>query len=182
MFRKFLLLAFLLIFFPIFAIYAQEEASSEDITGTEEEAAPMPLSDRPDFWLGVGGETAFYSARGLSYAYSFALGYGSGSSIGLKGSFFSNGQGLKVFEVDLLLRFYTFGKNTYYGPFIQILGGASMINYDNPLKIPSGTGVLNIGLGIGWRYLFANRFFLEPAFRFGYPYFMGLGISAGIRF
>ncbi|MCL1958505.1 MAG: hypothetical protein FWF68_02775 [Spirochaetes bacterium] len=181
--RKFLLLVVLLIFFPIFAIYAQDETSAEDETETEAEKDASKLtSDRPDFWLGVGGETAFYSAKGLSYGYNFALGYGSGSSIGLKGSFFSNGENLKVFEVDILLRFYTFGKNAYNGPFIQILGGASLINYEDVLKIPSSTGILNLGLGFGWRYVYFNRLYLEPAIRFGYPYFMDLGISAGIRF
>jgi len=183
--KKSLLLAVLLIFFPIFAIYAQEENLTENVTETEESAS-KPLSDRPDVWFGFGGETAFYNVSGLAYGGSFALGYGSGSSIGLKASFFSDGEEFKILEVDLLLRFYTFGENAYEGPFIQLIGGASLVNYSAGYSgfylFPSKTGVLNAGFGIGWRYVYYNRLFFEPAVRFGYPYFIGIGISAGIRF
>jgi len=184
--KKSLLLAVLLIFFPIFAIYAQEETLAEDAAKAEtEEDDTKPLIERPDFWFGIGGETAFYSASGLAYGGNFALGYGSGSSIGLRVSYFSDGENFKIFEADLLLRFYTFGKNAYEGPFIQFIGGASLVNYLDGLsgffKFPSKTGVFNAGFGIGWRYVYFNRLFFEPAIRFGYPYFMGISLSAGIR-
>jgi hypothetical protein len=187
MLGKFLLLAVFLLFFSIFAIYAQEENLTEEVTDTEiEKVDTKPLSDRPDFWFGIGGETAFYSASGLANGGSFAFGYGSGSSIGLKTSFFSGGGTFKILEMDLLLRFYMLGKNTYWGPFIQFIGGASFLNFSEGFwsyfSLPSKTGVLNAGLGIGWRFLYYNRLFLEPAVRLGYPYFLGLGLSAGIRF
>jgi len=85
--RKFLLLAVLLIFFPILAIYAQEEDTTEDTAETEA-FATTPLGNRPDFWFSIGGETAFYGISGLAYGGHFALGYGSGSSIGIKASLF----------------------------------------------------------------------------------------------
>jgi hypothetical protein len=187
MLKKSLLLAVLLIFFPIFAIYAQDETSAEDAAETEtEKVDTKPFSDKPDVWFGLGGETAFYSASGLAYGGSFALGYGSGSSIGLRATFFYNGENFKVTEVDLLLRFYTFGKNAYGGPFIQLIGGASFVNYSENLagfiSFPAKTGIFNAGFGIGWRYIYYNRLFFEPAIRFGYPYFMGISLSAGIRF
>jgi hypothetical protein len=187
MLRKYLLISILLIFFPIFSIYAQEENLTEEVTDTETEKVDnKQLRDRPDFWLSIGGETAFYSASGLAYGGSFAFGYGSGSSIGLKTSFFSDGEEFKILEMNLLLRFYMFGKNTYWGPFIQFIGGASFINFSEDFldffALPSKTGVINGGLGIGWRFIYNNRLFLEPAVRMGYPYFLGLGLSAGIRF
>jgi len=158
---------------------------TEGVTETEE-VDSKPFSDSPDFWIGFGGETAFYSSSGLTYGGSFALGYGSGSSIGLKASFFSDGEEFKILEVDLLLRFYTFGKNTYWGPFVQFIGGASIVNYTEEASgfflFPSRTGVFNAGFGIGWRFLYFNRLFLEPTVRLGYPYFLGLSLSAGIRF
>jgi len=185
MLRKSLLLAVLLIFFPVFAIYAQEENLTEKTAETEETDS-KPVSDRPDVWFGFSGETAFYNVSGLAYGASFALGYGSGSSIGLKGTFFSAGENFKILEVDLLLRFYTFGKNAYEGPFVQFIGGASLINYSEGFsgffEFPSKAGIFNAGFGIGWRYLYYNRVFFEPAIRFGYPYFMGLGLSGGVRF
>jgi hypothetical protein len=187
MLKRSLLLAVFLIFFSIFAIYAQEENLTEDVTETKtEKVNDKPFSDRPDVWFGFGGETAFYSALGLASGGSFALGYGSGSSIGLRATFFYNGDKFKVTEVDLLLRFYTFGKNAYGGPFIQLIGGASFINYSENLSgffsFPAKTGIFNAGFGIGWRYIYYNRLFFEPAIRFGYPYFMGISLSAGIRF
>jgi len=175
MFGKSLLLVFLLILFPIFAVYAQEESLAEEV-------ASEPANDRADFWISIGADTAFYNTMGLASGGSFALGYGSGSSIGLKGTFFFIKEDIKIFELDLLLRFYLLGKNTYWGPFLQFAGGASLVNNRNFLEIPSSTGVFNAGFGIGWRSLFLNRFFLEPSIRLGYPYFMDLGVSAGIRF
>jgi len=177
MIRKSLLLTVLLIFFPIFVIYAQEEAITED----ETEAVAKPAAEKSDFWICVGGETSFYNASGLTFSGSLALGYGSGSSMGLKGSFFYNGD-VSIIEFDLLLRFYMYGKKAYFGPFFQFLGGASLINYQGEFNIPASTGIINAGLGFGWRFLYFNRFFVEPAIRLGYPYFLGLGVSAGIRF
>jgi len=187
MFRKSLLISVLLILFPIFAIYAQDENPAEDVTGTKKEKVDTAsLNVRPDFWFGIGVETAFYSASGLAYGGSFALGYGSGSSIGLKASFFSDGTELKIMEVDLLLRFYTSGRNAKEGHFIQLIGGASLINSSEDFlgffEFPSKIGVLNAGFGTGWRFLFNNILFVEPSVRFGYPYFAGLGVSAGVRF
>jgi len=179
MLRKSLLISVLLILFPIFAIYAQDET-------LKEEEAPKLLDVKPDFWFGIGGETAFYNASGLAFGGSFALGYGSGTSIGLKASFFSDGTELKIFEIDLLLRFYTSGRNAYEGHFIEFIGGASLINNTEDFlgffEFPSRIGVLNAGFNTGWRFLFNNLFFAEPSVRFGYPYFVGLSVSAGVRF
>jgi hypothetical protein len=178
--RKLFLLIIFIVFFPVL-IYAQEELLPDVVTETEESAI-IPLSDKPDFWIGVGGDTAFYSASGLSSGGSFMLGYGTGAAIGLKASYFANGKNFNILEMDLLLRFYLFGKDAYSGSFIQLMGGAALINYHDGFDIPSGTGILNAGFCLGWRFLFANRVFLEPIVRLGYPYFMGLGLSAGVRF
>jgi len=179
MLRKSLLLIVLLTFFPIFAIYAQDETSTEEIDS-------KPLNVKPDFWFGIGGETSFYNASGLAYGGSFALGYGSGSSVGLKASFFSAGGEYTVLEVDLLLRFYTSERNTYEGHFIELTAGASLINNSENFlgffEFPSKIGVLNAGFGTGWRFLFNNILFVEPSIRFGYPYFVGLSVSTGVRF
>jgi len=187
MFRKSLLLIVLLILFPTFAIYAQDESPTEGVTGTKKEKLDSKsLNVKPDFWFGIGGETAFYSASGLAYGGSFALGYGTGSSIGLKASYYYNKEDFLIFEVDLFLRFYTSGRNAYEGHFIQLIGGASLIDYSKGFsgffKFPSNIGVLNAGFSTGWRFLLNNNFFAEPSVKFGYPYFAGLSVSAGVRF
>jgi len=180
MLKKSLLLAVLLIFFPIFAIYAQEENSAEDATETEE-IDSKPLSVRPDFWISLGGDIALYDSSKLYYGGSFAFGYGSGASMGLKATYFFD-KDFNLLEIDLLLRLYLSGRNAYWGPFVQLVGGASFINYKNDFAIPSSIGVINAGLGFGWRFVYFNRFFVEPLLRWGYPYFLGFGVSAGIRF
>jgi len=174
MLRKPLLMIILLMLFTTFTIYAQEETAVED--------ASESSVYRQDFWISLGGDTAFYNTSGLSYGGHFSFGYGSGSSIGLKASAFFNREEFTVLELDLLLRFYLFGKNSYWGPFIQFMGGAALINYPGGFSIPSNTGVINAGLCFGWRYIYVDRFFFEPDIRLGYPYFLGLGFSAGIRF
>ena len=62
------------------------------------------------------------------------------------------------------------------GLFLEGLGGASilLVNSDT-------TAVGNIGGGIGYRFSLGS-FYIEPAFRAGYPYLFGIGMSAGIRF
>jgi hypothetical protein len=48
--------------------------------------------------------------------------------------------------------------------------------------MPSEVGTISIGLGVGWRFLLGNLFFIEPAIRGGFPYIVGAGLSAGVRF
>jgi len=171
--RKLPLLIILFILFSAFTVYAQEETEGD---GSES------LIKRPDFWIGFGADTAFYNASGLTYGAHLMMGYGSGSSIGLKTAFFFNEMGYKLLELNLLLRFYFLGKDAYLGSFFQFIGGASLINYDGVYTIPSNTGIFNAGVGLGWRFLYADHFFIEPVFRIGYPYFMGMDVSVGFRF
>jgi len=117
-----------------------------------------------------------------SYGGSFSFGYGSGSSIGIKAAYFFNAENFNIFEIDLLLRFYLLGKDSYQGAFIQLIGGATLLNYHDKFSIPSNTGIINAGLSFGWRFVFINRLFAEAAVRAGYPYFAGLNLSAGVRF
>jgi len=174
MFRKFLLLASLLIFLTNFA-YAQEENLSE------EENTKKTLNVRPDFWMGFGFNTAFYDPSGLSIGGNLAVGYGSGASLGVLASYFFNTSYSSVLELDLLLRFYLSGKNAFFGPFLQVVGGASLISYNLGINIPSNTGVFNAGLGFGWRLIAVNKFYWEPSVRVGYPYYCCFTLSIGIR-
>jgi len=174
MFRKFLLLACLLIFFANFA-YAQEENSAE------EDNTVKSLIEKPDFWIGLGYHIAFYDPSGLSLGANLTAGYGSGTSIGFIASYYLNTSYSNVLELDLLLRFYLSGKNAFFGPFLQIVGGASLINYDFAINIPSNTGIFNAGLGFGWRLIAVDRFFWEPSVRVGFPYYCCFTLTIGIR-
>jgi hypothetical protein len=178
--RKLFVLIIFMVLFPVL-IHAQEETLTGDATVTEEKT-DNPLPEKPDFWVGLGGDIALYSETELGYGVAINFGYGSGSMIGFKAAFFFFEEDMNALELDLLLRFYIFGKNAYQGPFIQLIAGAYLVNYLDEFAIPSSAGSVNAGLSFGWRFILSNRFFVEPALRAGYPYFFGAGVSAGIRF
>ena len=145
-------------------------------------APSAAFAQEGDLWISLGGEISMYSSSGLAYGGSFTFGYGSGSSIGLKAAYFFSEEGIETLEICLLLRFYLLGKNAYTGPFLQFLGGPSFYNRLGTFVIPSNVGAISAGLGFGWRFLFANRWFVEPMVRGGYPYIVGATVSVGVRF
>jgi len=139
--------------------------------------------DESDFWVCPGVDTAFYTSSGVSYGGGLALGYGKGSSIGLKAVWFPGSDGASILEINCLLRFYFFGKKANYGPFFQLYGGPVLFfGKEDKLSVPSKIGVFSIGVGLGWRILILDRVFIEPSIRGGYPYLGGAGLSVGVRF
>jgi hypothetical protein len=136
-----------------------------------------------DFWVCPAGEAAMYTPYGYSYGVGLALGYGRGSSIGLKTVWFLERNGVSILEINCLLRFYFYGKRAYSGPFLQILGGPALFYSQNSeVSLPARVGIFTFGAGLGWRFLLFDKVFIEPTVRAGYPYLLGAGISAGVRF
>jgi len=191
---KFLFWLIICVFLSVTVIFAQEEydiqadeqidsfddfLQTENITESINEAEP---GIKNDFWICLGADTAMYSYLGLAFGPSFAFGYGSGSSFGLKVTMYFNEEGIDTLELCLIIRFYMFGADAYSGPFIQVLGGPSLYNRTGSFIIPSNTGMISAGLSFGWRFIFYDRFYVEPAIRGGYPYLFGATVSAGIRF
>jgi hypothetical protein len=124
-----------------------------------------------------------YTPYGYSRGVGLAFGYGRGSSIGLKTVWFLENNGISVLEINCLLRFYFYGKRAYSGPFLQILGGPALFySRDSEVSLPAKVGIFTFGAGFGWRFLLFDRVFIEPSVRTGYPYLLGAGISAGVRF
>jgi len=151
--------------------------------------------EKGDFWFCPSAEAALYNYSGFAYGGGFALGYGRGTSIGLKIAFFPSqeagdtkfiddySEGINVIEINCLIRFYFSGNKAYSGSFIQFMGGPAIIMDEGRwLLIPSKIGAFSFGLGLGWRFLILDRVFIEPYFRGGYPYIIGAGISVGARF
>jgi len=169
--QLFLLLCVFLFAVPAFA----QDASAE-------EAAPVEvLPKEGDFWICPGFETALYSRSGLAYGGSLALGYGKGASIGLKAAYFFSSDNTTL-ELNFLLRFHLRGAYAYSGPFFQFIGGSVLFADEANVGIPATTGSISAGLAFGWRFLFKDRWFIEPAIRGGYPFLGGAGLSAGVRF
>jgi len=139
---------------------------------------------RADFWVCPGAETAFYSLSGVSAGGSIAAAYGNRAAIGLRAAwFFDTKKELDALEVDFLLR-YNFMKNEpSAGPYLQLTAGPALF-FDKAEKasVPAKWGALSAGLTFGWRFNFGKMFFAEPYIRAGYPYIVGAGASAGVRF
>jgi hypothetical protein len=153
------LFSMLCVFLPVLPAFAQDE----------------------DLWICPGAELAMYSSSGAAYGGAAALGYGKGLAIGLKAAWFVDDKEVSTFELSFLLRLYLFG-GSYSGPFIQFNGGPALFFYGADVVVPSEMGTICAGLGLGWRFLAGDRWFFEPAIRAGFPYVVGLGLSAGMRF
>jgi hypothetical protein len=158
-------------------------ADTSDLETVEIEEGEEPEPEKGDFWFCPSAETAFYNYSGVSLGGGFAIGYGKGTSIGLKAAWFYNPDGVNVLEVLFLYRFYLADRRAYSGPFLQFIGGpAFFFGNEGGFSIPANVGAFSIGLGLGWRFLIKDRFFIEPSVRGGYPYLVGAGLSAGMRF
>jgi len=137
-----------------------------------------------DFWFSPGAELALYSPVSFSYGGGITVAYGSGTSIGIKASwFFDQGGQVNVLEFNILFRLYFNGASANSGSFIQFTGGPAIYynNYENIL-IPARIGMISAGVAVGWRSLLGKYFYIEPSIRVGYPYIAGAGLSAGVHF
>jgi len=138
--------------------------------------------ERGDFWVCPGAETAFYSYSSVSAGGSFTAAYGNKISIGFKAAwFFDTKNVLDALELNLLIRYFFVKPSS--GPFFQLTGGP-VIFFDRAegAVALAHWGRVSVGLAFGWRFLFGKLFFAEPYIRAGYPYIVGAGVSAGVRF
>jgi len=144
-------------------------------------APVMASPESGDFWICPGFETAMYSRFSASMGGSLAMGYGKGASIGLKAVYFISPDNTAL-ELNFLLRAYLRGALAYSGPFLQLASGPVLFADEAMVRFPYKLGSISAGLSFGWRFLFRDRLFIEPAIRAGYPFIAGAGLSAGIRF
>jgi len=135
-----------------------------------------------DFWISLNGEGALYGVEGLAFGGGLSLGYGSGTSFGIKAAWYFDTHKISTLELNIILRFYLQGAQAYSGPFLQFMGGPTFYNNGEIAAIPSEFGMISAGLSFGWRFIFVDRWFVEPSVRGGYPYLFGAGVSAGVRF
>jgi len=159
------LILFLFFIFSAVIVFAQSEQRKSE-----------------DFWIGFGGESALYSSSGAAFGGSFSFGFGTGTSIGVKTVLFFNPESISVIELLFFFRYYLFGLNSNSGLYAEILGGPSLFNNSGEFSVPSDFGIISFGLSFGWRFIFSDRWYVEPAVRAGFPYMIGAGVSAGVRF
>jgi len=149
------------------------------ISGFAQEGFLAAPAQRGDFWVCPGAETAFYSLSGVSAGGSLAAAYGNRAAIGFRAAwFFDTKKELDALELDFLLR-YSFSA----GPYLQLTAGPALFfDREDKASVPAKWGTVSAGLTFGWRFNFGKLFFAEPYIRAGYPYIVGAGVSAGVRF
>jgi hypothetical protein len=141
-----------------------------------------------ELWVCPVFETNFFSLNNAAFGGGAALGYGNKMSFGLKVVYCKDLQGVSTLELNFLVRLYL---SVFFQPesagssglFIQFSGGPAIFGKNNNnIAVPAGIGSFSAGLSLGWRFPFGRFFFIEPLIRGGYPYIVGAGLSAGVRF
>jgi hypothetical protein len=159
---------------------------------------PAFAQNRPakleDFWVCPVFESGLYGISNIAIGGGVALGYGNRVALGFKAVYWDDLEVLRALELNFLLRFYFFSIAETApsgagpsGPFVQFSGGPVIFAWDeHNISIPSEMSMISAGLSLGWRFLLGERlgarFFIEPAIRGGYPYYIAAGLSAGVRF
>jgi len=137
-----------------------------------------------EFWFCPSAEIALYSEYSFSYGAGFAIAFGKKTSVGLKGVFFfDEAKALDVLELQVLFRLYLLKGNDNKSLFLQFTGGpAIFFPREHEITLPAQIGMLSAGIALGWRFLLGNTFFIEPQVRGGYPFIVGVSLSAGLMF
>lgn len=117
-------------------------------------------------------------AIGVGFNYGFSRKISAGIKLLASHDLHEKDNDLTVIEPIAAIRFYIVSPTgePASGLFLEGLVGASILLVNSDTK-----AVGNIGGGLGYRFTLGS-FYIEPAFRAGYPYLFGLGVSAGIRF
>jgi len=167
-----------------FQYLTQGEAAQQEETDEFQLSDEEDTKKAEDFWFSLGGDLALYSPTIASFGINVAVAYGTGTSIGLKASwFFDFGKQMNVLEVNVLLRMYFAGKDAISGGFAQLEGGPSIyFDVNENFSFPARIGFGNIGAALGWRFLLGKYFFIEPSVRGGYPYIAGVSVLFGMHF
>jgi hypothetical protein len=128
-----------------------------------------------DLWVCPVFETGLYGASNPSFGGGLAVGYGDRMAFGIKALYWKDMGEVKELELNVLVRHYIFGIAGHPGLFIQFSGGPVIVTD------PTKAATISAGLSLGWRFHLGQYFFIEPAIRGGYPYFVTAGLSAGVH-
>jgi len=129
--------------------------------------------------VGIGPEANALTREGAAVGgnLSICLDFNQHIAAGVNVGFFNDLDTLSSLKILGFFRYFIPVAETASGPFIQADGGY-LILLENDESYPSFAG----GLSAGWRFVFAESWFLEPVFSFGFPYMWGGSLIFGIRF
>ena len=139
---------------------------------------------RPDIFIAPLAEVIGFSKEGASFGGGLAIGAEeNGKAMGLRFLYAVDSESVSIMELNVLMRFYFFEKDTHNGLFVQLNGGCTLFSHERDNGLPEeDAGGFSVGVTAGWRFPFSKYFFVEPYIRAGYPYIAGLGVAAGFIF
>ena len=132
-----------------------------------------------EFFIGIPGEVNLYSRQDMAFGGGLFFGLGGdGMAMGIRALYCRDMDNFQSLEVTAFVRLYLPDISGNSGLFAQIsLGPVMFWEEDNDEK----RGVYCAGLGLGWRFLLGEYWFVEPSLRGGYPFLAGAGVAAGFR-
>ena len=137
-------------------------------------------ANEPSFFVGLIAEALWYGIDAPAFGGGLIIGGGTGISIGGRVLYAAEANSISVLELGIFIRSYMDGKDAIDGLFIQFNAGMAIIDQSFP-SLPANKGSFTAGIEAGWRILLGG-FYIDPVIRAGYPYMVGMGVSAGFRF
>jgi hypothetical protein len=152
-------------------------------------AAAQSGPDDAEFFAGASAETAIYSIDSMAAGGGLTAGYGFDiGAIGIGLRYLVDMEGLTTFAPHLFVRFYlplafiNAEDRFHSGPFLQLDLGPSFHAWNPRIPPDDMAAAVSAGLSAGWRFLLGKHWYAEPAFRAGYPFITGAGVTGGFRF
>ena len=138
---------------------------------TEERDSAISVGMGPEFNMNSRENFAGAICVNMEYQLPF---FALPLSVGLTITASSNFDDTSVMETTGMARWYFLG-TTYTGFFAQFdIGTHFILERDIPVTL------FETGLRGGYRLPLGDTFYVEPYGRFGYPYFIGFGVLAGM--
>ena len=143
-------------------------------------SAILAEQQREDFFIAPFGEISGYGWDGNNaIGGGLMIGAGTGGALGLSVSYAVDAESSIFLELLFFLRVYIFGADAISGPFLQLSAGPVIYAYTSPQI--TNYGNISAGITTGWRFLLGRHFFIEPAFRIGFPYLAAASMAVGVR-
>ena len=132
-------------------------------------------------YLGIFAEVLGYTRDNFAYGGGITVGGSyNGMGFGLHLLYAQDAENFVFFEVLGHFRWYFAQIKDNNGLFVQLEGGVVFYSYE---RFDTLDNILaSAGLRAGWRIPLGEKWFIEPSIRGGYPYLIGAGFYAGIKF
>ena len=129
--------------------------------------------------LGLSPEASAHTRAGVAVGGGLLVGLDINQQLaaGLKAAYYHNLDTVMTVEAQAFFRYTLPWPEGPGGPFVQAELGSDLF-FENSELFPAISG----GLSLGWSFVFAENWFVEPAGRFGYPYIWGATLTAGYKF